>query len=358
MKLTLAARTWTTLLAASAILLSTAQGRTQDVDPAKLAKAEALHEEAIAALEAKDYATACPKLERVVRMVPEGIGARLSLAECYEGSGRIASALRTYIEVERAASAAAQRDRQKLARKKVADLEPRVGRLLIQVSEAARGLPDLRIRRGSTVIEPEAWGTPVPVDPGTYTIVAEATGKQRLRKTAEIKADGKTITVVIKELAEAPWDAPDEAAAAPVPVPVPEAPPAAPSVEAPQPPAPRPPVAPALSAPAWGTQHWAGVAVAGAGLATLGVGAFFGLRAMSKKSESEEGGRCHDGNLCDAAGFALREAAHDAGTVSTVLFIAGGVGLAGGAALFLTAPSRRGPEIALNPRGLLLRGRW
>lgn len=355
MKLTLAAHPWTTLLAASAILLSTGRGRAQDVDPTKLAKAEALHEEAIAALEAKDYATACPKLERVVRLIPEGIGARLSLAECYEGSGRIASAMRTYIEVERAASAAAQRDRQKLARKKVADLEPRVGRLLIQVSEAARGAPDLRIRRGSTLIEPEAWGAPVPLDPGTYTIVAEATGKQRLRKSAEIKADGKTITVVIKELAEAPWDAPEEAAPAPAQPPPPSAPPL---IEASPPPAPKPSPAPALSAPGWNSQQWAGVAVAGAGLATLGVGAFFGFRAMSKKSESEEGGHCRDDNRCDAAGFALREDAYNAGTVSTVLFIAGGVGLAGGATLFLTAPRRKGAEIALSPRGLFLRGRW
>ena len=51
----------------------------QEVDSETLAAAQALHGEAIAALDAKDFATACPKLERVVQMIPQGL----------QGAGRL-----------------------------------------------------------------------------------------------------------------------------------------------------------------------------------------------------------------------------------------------------------------------------
>src|SRR5262245_25783154 len=63
---------------------------------AKLTEAEALYDAATKAMDGNDYAAACPKLEEVVRLVPHGVGARLTLARCYEGAGRLASAHASY----------------------------------------------------------------------------------------------------------------------------------------------------------------------------------------------------------------------------------------------------------------------
>jgi hypothetical protein len=79
------------------------------------AAAERLYEVATAAMDKGDYATACPKLEEVVRLVPDGIGAKLTLAECYEGAGRLASAWAVYGTARAVAAKAGQPDREKKA---------------------------------------------------------------------------------------------------------------------------------------------------------------------------------------------------------------------------------------------------
>jgi hypothetical protein len=73
----------------------------------------------------------------------------------------------------------------------------------------------------------------------------------------------------------------------------------------------------------------------GVGAVGLGLGAFFGVQAMNAKSDAG----C-DGNSCpDSASKSSYEDAQRAGTISTIAFAIGGVALAGGAVLYLTAPS-------------------
>jgi serine/threonine-protein kinase len=102
--------------------------------------------------------------------------------------------------------------------------------------------------------------------------------------------------------------------------------------------------------------------VAGAvGVVGLGVGGYFGLRSMSKKSDAD--GHC-DGSVCrDQAGVDLRQEAIDAGNISTIAFAVGGVGVAAGIALWVTAPSsesavRVHPTVARDFGGLGVSGRW
>jgi hypothetical protein len=96
---------------------------------------------------------------------------------------------------------------------------------------------------------------------------------------------------------------------------------------------------------------------------TVAVGAFFGFDAIAKQSQAN----C-PGNVCaDQAHLTLLRDANSAATVSTVLFVAGGlVGTAGGV-VWLLAPSARRPEVrALNvvpvvagrSGALLLSGSW
>jgi serine/threonine-protein kinase len=93
------------------------------------------------------------------------------------------------------------------------------------------------------------------------------------------------------------------------------------------------------------------------GVVGLGLGTIFGLQAMSKKNDAQS--ECP--NKCATAdGVAKWNDAASAGTVSTVGFIIGAVGLAGGAVLWFTAPSGDASktQVGLGPGGFQLKGSW
>jgi hypothetical protein len=298
-------------------------------DP-RAATAAPIYDAAVALMDRRKYSEACPKLEEVIRLVPEGIGAKFTLAECYEESGRLASAWKTFGLVEEAATKAGQGDRQQRARSRRDRLEPRIARLTIEVPERARSLPDLAILRDGEKVPQVEWGVPVPIDKGRHIVVATA-GPDRFEKAVDIEKDGLPFIVVVQGL-------PREA-------PIASTPPQA-GTET-------------KSSGGFGVQRSLAVAAAGVGVACIGVGAFFGVRTIQKKNESNEGGHC-TGNLCDDTGLALREEGFTAATVSTVMFVVGGAAIAGGAVLFFTAP-KGAPvkaQAAIGPGTFAIRGSW
>ncbi len=80
-------------------------------------------------------------------------------------------------------------------------------------------------------------------------------------------------------------------------------------------------------------------AVGGVGVVGLGVGTVFGLMASSKKSESNDMGHCDANSVCDPIGKTARNAALTDASVSTVAFIVGGLAVAAGVVLYVTAPT-------------------
>jgi hypothetical protein len=98
-----------------------------------------------------------------------------------------------------------------------------------------------------------------------------------------------------------------------------------------------------------------GLAIAGAGVVTAGVGAFFGAAALSKNSDSTP--YCNVGgvkNDCYGPGVSLRSDAVSDATVATVLVSVGVVAVAGGVVLWLTTPSS-GPSATVGFDGRMLR---
>jgi hypothetical protein len=102
----------------------------------------------------------------------------------------------------------------------------------------------------------------------------------------------------------------------------------------------------------------------GVGLAGVGVGSYFGLVSVSKHADAMN--TCSN-PVCTGpgaeAGVALWNDARKAGDLSTVAFIVGGAGVAGGLLLWFTAPRTEGSpapqaEVGLGPGTIQLKGVW
>ncbi len=256
------------------------------------------------------FAEACPKLAESQRLDP-GTGTLLNLGVCHEKEGKLASAWSEYNDAATFARRDQRADRVQFAEQHIALLEPKLSRLTVQLAKDADA-PGLEIRLDGEVLGQAALGIAAPMDPGSHTLSASATGKLAWQAKIEIAAGPAEKTVLIPTLANAPAGSAPGAANAP-------------------------------SAKGSGKAQRVGAyALGGLGVVSLGVGSIFGLRALSKNKESNEQGCV--GNMCPRDAAATRRLAKDAGNVSTVMFIVGGVALAGGVTLYLTAPRAQADE--------------
>jgi hypothetical protein len=305
--MTLRARTRSVaaFVAASALVLVAWDVEAQEATTT--GTATALFDEGVALMERGKLAEACPKFARSNELSPNG-GTLFALAECYERSGRIASAWITYKEAAIRAAAAKRADAEKRATESAERLAPNISRLIVQVPVSAI-VDGLTIELDGRAVARAEWGVATPIDPGPHKLRISAPGRLPVTRDVAFDRLAAQKTLSIAELERAP------VAAAPVPAPAAE------------------------GAPRGGTQRVLGLAVAGVGLAGIAVGTVFGLQASSKNDDAAA--HCHGNNLCDAEGIRLDKQGHDAATISTVAFIAGGALAAGGLVIFLTAPSGR-----------------
>ncbi|HVG86437.1 MAG TPA: hypothetical protein VM820_18060 [Vicinamibacterales bacterium] len=277
------------------------------------AAAQALFDDAKTLVAGGRAAEACPKFEESQRLDP-GLGTQLNLADCYERIGRTASAWTLYEDVAVSARRQGQDVRAEHAEKRATALKPALSKLVISVPAESR-VPGLNITRDTAVVREAQWGFAVPVDPGQHTISVSAPNKEVWQTMVEVQPNGATRSVTVPVLK----DAAGEQGAAPL------ASGQTPALDR---------GTPEQSERGKG-QRIGGLVTMGVGAVGLGLGAFFGVQAMGKKSDAG----C-DGNACpDATSKSLYEDAQSAGTISTIAFAIGGVALAGGAVLYLTAPS-------------------
>jgi len=288
------------------------------------AAAESLFQRGHDLFEAKRYAEACPLFAESFRLDPVS-GAQLALASCHEAEGKLASAWSEYLEVSARATREGRADRAAAAKERAEALEPRLARLVVSVGPDVKATPGVVVRRDGVVVT-AGYGVEIPVDPGEHSVEVTAPGRAPFASRVSLR-EGETRLVAVPALAALASQ------------------PAAPRQLAPA----RPTEGPAEPAQTSPLRTVAFVAAA-AGVVTAGVGGYFGVRAISKNRESLDSGGCR-GNVCNAAGKALREDALAAGNVSTVLFVVGGVLAAGGLTLLFTNGSSRGgrPSASLAP---------
>ncbi|HEU4535553.1 MAG TPA: hypothetical protein VFS00_15605, partial [Polyangiaceae bacterium] len=179
------------------------------------AAAEELFREAKALLGRGDYEQACPKLAESHRLDPAG-GTVLTLALCYRAQGKLASAWASFQEALARAKQDRRPDRERVAAREIAAIEPALSRLRVRVEPAAAALPGFRLLRDGLPLGPASYGVASPVDPGEHEVVASAEGYRPFRAALKVGGPAEAREVLVPALErEAPASVSPSAVATP-----------------------------------------------------------------------------------------------------------------------------------------------
>jgi hypothetical protein len=321
----LASAGWVVLFASSAL------GQTNASDKAS---AEALFDQGVRLMKQNAFSDACPKLEESERIDP-AVGTLLYLGECYERFGKTASAWATFREAASLASNSNQADRARVAGSRAQDIEPKLSRLSVELAPDVARIAGVVVKRSGQRLEPSLYGTPLPVDPGEYRIEVSAPGYETWSTPIKVESGGASASVRVPALVKGSEPVATPAAAGPLAT--------GPGGSKTAPVRPVPPPDTSLT-----TQQTLGVVVGGVGLIGVGLGSYFGIRAISKNSEAEE--QCPNPGLCNTDhGLTLTDQAKKNASASNIAFAAGGVLVATGAVLYLTGGRGSSERVALVP---------
>lgn len=269
------------------------------------AMAETLFFTARGLMEAGRYAEACQKFAESYRLDPAA-GTLLNLAVCHEKEGKLASAWGEFKQALSDATKADRPDREELAAEHIAAIEPELPFLTIEVAKEAR-VPGLEVVRNGSPLQTGAWGTELPVDPGTVEIIVRAPGYVTHTKKLNIERK-QHLSVTIEPLEKA------------------------------KPPPPPVAIVPALPPETgWTTSRTLGFALIGVGIVGLGAGSYFGVRAADDKSKSDDHCPLLDGERrCNAAGSEKMNDAQRNAWISNIGIGVGVASVAVGTYLFIT----------------------
>lgn len=269
-------------------------------------------------MKAQRFASACPKLAESARL-DEKVGTLAKLAECEEHTGHLAAARAHWQQAMDLARTTGDERAAEVGRE-LSRVDAIVPKIRIVISHPPSGLT-LDLDRARLTIA--SVGVPLPVDPGTHTLVARAEGRTPWTADVETRADGALTTVSVPELTlGASREASPELASQRT--------------------------SPITTSPL----RTVGPILAAAGAVSLVIGTVFGVRALSDKSAAQDAG-CNGVTCPTTAAGGLRDDARAAGTISTI-FVATGAALAlGGVILWIAAPrsSSVGAGVGMNAAG-------
>ena len=283
-------------------------------------QAETFFNEGRALAQAGKYKEACEKFEASQTADPAP-GTLIHLADCHEKLEQRGRAWLEFLAASESAARGGRPEWEKQARQRAAALEASLPSVVITIKPADHS------RDGHVSLDgrPLPWslvGVRVPVDPGPHVVEFKRSKGSPLQRPFE--ATGVSTSQVELAITDEPGT--DG----------------------------RPLVPPEREAPS-SSRLPVSIAVGALGLIGLGVGTGFGLVAGSKWKDASS--KCPDGGRCaDAASYESARAARSAATISTVGFVAGGVLLATGVVLFLTAPSATTSKSSSVLRRLLVWG--
>jgi hypothetical protein len=180
----------------------------------------------------------------------------------------------------------------------------------------------VKVTMDGAVLAEQLEGTALPIDPGEHTFTFETAGQPPLTRrflVVQAQKDRREALVFGEPVGALPATAPETSRKGGL-----------------------------------GTQRVLAIVAGAVGVAGVGVGSAFGLIAISDKNDAQR--QCP--NLCRTqAGVDAWHKAGTMATISTIGFAAGGALVAGGLALWFTAPSTS-TQVGLGPTGLQVRGTW
>ena len=308
--------------------VGTAHAASEDVK----AGARAAATQGEAAFQAKHWAEALDLFTRAESLVHSPVHL-LYKARALVQLGQLVKARETYLSVARdeaSGSSAAAAKAREAASKEGATLEPRLANLTVKLE--GPGAADATVTMDGAKVPSALVGLARPADPGQHTLQASGNGVQSDAQSVSLKEGGAaTITLQLKALP----------GAAPVGMPAPAQPAAV------SPPKTTGAVDIGTSGEPKGSGNGlrtASYVALGVGVAGLAVGTVFGLRAKGKYRDANELCKNEDPCTLSTADANQREqfgkSADSAKTMSIIGFVAGGVGVAAGATLFILSQKK------------------
>jgi hypothetical protein len=272
----------------------------------------------------------------------------VNLADCEQATGKYVAAQAHFVEARDLARQQSLGPIGKLAEERLQALEQRMPKLTIKLAGDAPS--SSVVTKDGVELRAISLGIPLPVDPGAHVIEVHGGGFEKRYEVTLSEKENRQLDVSPAggTRKESPPNAP--AAAAPTP---PGDSPAASTPAAAAAANPSADRGASMSATSSSSQRTIGFIVGGVGIVGLGVGTVFALQTSSKNSDAE--GLCTASAPCHGDGLTQYQDAIDgarqARTLSAIGFAAGGIGLAAGAILILTAPSTSASSAATRPPG-------
>jgi len=217
---------------------------------------------------------------------------------------------------------------------RVDEVNAQIPTIVFSVKDAqGADLSAVKVTMDGEVLAERLQGTAVSIDPGEHLFTFETAGQSPLTKKLVI-VEGQ------KDRRETVTFGADQGGAMPTTAPSPSTPP------------------PDDSGGGMGTQKILALVAGGIGIVGLGVGTAFGVIALSKKSDAQNA--CPGSTCATADGTSKWSDAASTGNISTIALIVGGVGIAGGAVLWFTAPSASSSstQVGIGLGGLQVKGTW
>lgn len=300
---------WVTLMAlVSLASVSHAAGADQASPPeaeTDLERAKHLYERASRALEAKRLDEALELFRESKALVPSRYSAQ-GEAYCLYALGRNAEALSAHEALSSDYAAELDADKRRALAERISELKTKVATL--SVTSSAGGSVQVDGRK----IGEAPLSAPIYLEPGSHVVVVTRAGYQEFRRAVALGA-GQSLLI--------------DASLVPVTKPARRSDAMRPKRRTNPPPVPRDRADDAQATIGW--------VVGGAGLVALGVGVYFGLRAIDKKNESDDA--LDDDGRCFRPCHDAWEEGHSAATVANVATGIGVVALGVGLYLLLSA---------------------
>ncbi len=223
---------------------------------------------------------------------------------------------------------------------RVTELNEQIPTIFFGAKDASGAdLSAVKVTMDGEVLTERLEGTPLSINPGEHTFTFEAAGLPPVTRVFLIQQGQKDRreTVAFAAATAAPKQAPTPQTVSGTP----------------------PPAMPEEKGPGMGTQKVLAIVTGSVGVVGLGLGTAFGVMAMSKKSDAQNA--CPANPCPTQDGVNKWSSAGSSATISTIGFIVGGVGIAGAAVLWFTAPrssSGAVTQVGIGPGSLQLRGTW